>query len=47
MYFMKYINDVVIPETNKCLKSPVVLGEYFRGIGYHLIMECYVGHSVK
>ena len=27
IYFMKYIKDVVIPKTNKRLKSPVVLGE--------------------
>ena len=26
LYFMKYTNDSVIPDTNKHLKSPVVLG---------------------
>ena len=43
---MKHIKDVVIPETKKCLNSPLVRGEYFRVIGFILIMACYVGHSV-
>ena len=47
IYFMKYIKDVVIPKTNKRLKSPVVLGEYFCVIVCHLIMACYIGHSVR
>ena len=29
IYLMKHIKDVVIYETNKHLKSPVVLGKYF------------------
>ena len=40
MYFTKYIKYVVIPETNKFLKYPVVLSEYFRVIGCNIIMEC-------
>ena len=33
LYFMKYIKDVIIPDTNKHLMSPMVIGEYFRVIG--------------
>ena len=47
LYFMNYIKDVVIPETNKYLNSPMVLGEYFCMIGCCLIMACYVGHSAR
>ena len=46
-YFMKYINDFVVPETIKYLKSIVFLGEYLHGIGCRLTMTCYVGHSVR
>ena len=47
LYFMKYIKDVFVPEAIKYLKSPVVLGEYLREIGFHLTMACYVSHSVR
>ena len=44
---MKYIKDVVIPDTKKRLKYPIILSEYFRMIGCRLIMECCIGHSVR
>ena len=47
LYFVDYINDVVIPETNKRLNSAINLSEYFCVIGCRLIMACYVGHSVR
>ena len=47
LYFMDYIKDVVIPETNKRLNSATNLSEYFCVVGCRLIMACYVGHSVK
>ena len=46
-YFMEYIKDVFIPETNKRLNSHMKLSEYFCVIGFHLIMACYVGHYVR
>ena len=45
--FIEYIKDVVIPENNKHLNSDMNLSEYFCVIGCHLIMACYVGHSVR
>ena len=45
LYFMDYIKYEVIPETNKCLNSPMNLSEYFSVIFCRLIMACYVGHS--
>ena len=47
LYFMKYIKDVVIPETDKSLNSAMKLSEYFCVIGCHLIMACYIVHSVS
>ena len=47
LYFMDYIKDVVIPETNKHLNSDINWSEYFHVIGYRLIMDCYVVHSVR
>ena len=47
LYFMEYINDVLIPETNKCLNSAMKLSEYFCVIGCIFILACYVGHSVR
>ena len=47
LYFMDYIKDVVILETNKRLNSYMKLSEYFRLIGCCLIIACYVGHSVR
>ena len=44
---MKYIKDIVMPETNKRLNPPVVLSDYFRLIGCRLIMACYVGHYFR
>ena len=46
-YFMECIKDVVIPETNKCLNSPMNLSKYFHIVGCLLIMACYVGHYVR
>ena len=46
-YFMEYIKYLVIPETNKHLNSDMNLSDYFHVIGCHLIMACYVGHSVR
>ena len=46
-HFMKYIKDVVIPENNKPLNSPMVLSEYFRKIGCCLIMAFYFEHSAR
>ena len=47
LYFMDYIKDVVIPETNKLINSDMKLSEYFCVIGCRFIMACCVGHSVK
>ena len=47
LYFVDYIKDVVIPETNKFLNSAMNLSEYFCVIFCRLIMDCYVGHSVR
>ena len=47
LYFMEYINDLVIPETNKCLNSAMKLSEYFYVVGFCLVMACYVGHYVR
>ena len=47
LYFMNYIKYAVIPVTNKRLNSAMKLSEYFRVIGCHLIMTCYVEHSVR
>ena len=47
LYFIKYIKDVFIPDTNKHINSPIVLIEYFRVISCCLVMACYVGHSVR
>ena len=44
---MKYIKDVVTPETKKSVKYPVVLCEYFHMIGCHIIMAFYIGYSVR
>ena len=44
---MKYIKDIVIPNTNKCLKSTMVIGEYFRVIDFWITMSCYIGHSIR
>ena len=44
---MDYINNVVIPDTNKRLKSAMNLSEYSRVIGCRLIMACYVGHYAR
>ena len=46
-YFMKYIKDVVIPETNKHINSASNLSDYFPVIGCRLIMACYVDPSIK
>ena len=47
LYFMDYINDVVIPENNKRLNSAMNFSDYFGVIGCRLIMVCYVGHSTR
>ena len=47
LYFMEYIKDVFIPETNKHINLAMNLSEFFRVIGCCLIMACYVGHSVR
>ena len=47
LYFIEYINDVLISDTNKLLNSAIKLSEYFCVIGCHLIMACYVGHSIR
>ena len=47
LYFIEYIKDVVIHETNKLLTSAMNLSEYFRVIGCRLIMACYVGHFFR
>ena len=47
LYFMEYIKNVVIPETNKSLNSYMNLSEYFCVIGCCLIMDCYAGHFVR
>ena len=47
LYFMEYINDVVIPDTTKRLNSAMNLSDYFCVIGCRLIMACYVGHSSR
>ena len=46
-YFMEYIKDIVIPETNKCLNSDMNLSEYFHVIGCCLIVAFCVGHYVR
>ena len=46
-YFMDYMKDVVIHESIKSLMSAINLSEYFFVIGCRLIMDYYVGHSVK
>ena len=47
LYFMYYIKDIVIPETNKCINSDMNMSEYFCVIGCCLIMNFYVDHSVR
>ena len=47
LYFMEYIKDVVIPDTNKLLNSAMNLSEYFCMIGCILIMAFYFGHSIR
>ena len=47
LYFMEYIKDVVIHETNKHLNSDMNLSEYFCVIGFRLIMAWYVGHYAR
>ena len=47
LYFIEYIKDVVIPDTNKRLKSAMNLSEYFRVIGCLFIMACHVGQYVR
>ena len=47
LYFMNYIKDIVIPETNKRLNSDMNLSEYFCVIVCRLIMACYVGQSLR
>ena len=47
LYFMEYIKDVVIPDTNKHLNLDMNFREYFHVIGFHLIMDFYVGHSLR
>ena len=47
LYFMEYIKDASIPETNKRIKSDMNLSEYFRVIGCCLIMDCYVIHYAR
>ena len=47
LYFMDYINDVVIPENNKRLNSAMNFSDYFGVIGCRLIMVCYVGHYTR
>ena len=47
LYFIEYINDVVIPDTNKHLNSDMNLSEYVCVSGCCSIMDCYVGHSVR
>ena len=47
LYFMMYIKDVVIPDTNKVLNSAMNLSDYFCVLGRCLVMACYVCHSVR
>ena len=47
LYFMEYIKDVVIPETNKCINSDMNLSDYFRVVVCRLIIACYVDHSFR
>ena len=47
LYFMEYIKDVGIPDTNKLLNSDMNLSEYFHVIGCRLIIYYNVGHSVR
>ena len=47
LYFIEYIKDVVIPDTNKRLKSAMNLSEYIHAVSFRLIMDFYVGHSVR
>ena len=46
-YFVEYIKDLFIPETNKRLNSEMNFSEYFRVIGCRLIIDIYVGHYVR
>ena len=47
VYFIEYINYVVIHDTKKSINSAMNFSEYFFVIGCRLIMACYVGHSVR
>ena len=47
LLLMDYIQDIVIPDSNKSLNSLMNLREYFIVIGCRLIMACYVGHYVR
>ena len=47
LYFMEYIKDVFIPDTNEFLNSAMNFSDYFYVIGCCLVMACYVGHSVR
>ena len=47
LYFMEYIKDVVIHETNKRINSDINLSEYFSVISCRLIMDFYVGYYVR
>ena len=47
LYFVDYIKDVVIPDTNKRLNSAINLSDHFCVIVFRLIMACYVGHSLR
>ena len=47
LYFIEYINDVLISDTNKLLNSAMNFSEYFCVIGCRLIMACYDGHYVR
>jgi hypothetical protein len=39
----KYINDVIIPETNKCLGTPMTLQEFYVWLGCIFYMACFEG----
>ena len=47
VYFVEYTKYVVIPDTNKRFDPAMNLSEYFCVIVCCLIMDCYVGHSVR
>ena len=47
VYFVEYTKYVVIPDTNKRFDPAMNLSEYFCVIGCHLIMDYYVGNSVR